>query len=85
MINNVTENQITKAKTFDCIDEKTGEKFSRVAEKKSLEVEPMVSNTEAAFSDKTIESFKKWMDEKGYLKTGCWCKHIEEFVNEHNS
>ena len=80
MISNSTENKITKAITFYCVDNKTGKTFSRIAEKEFLEFAPMISNTEIAFSDKTIESFKKWMAEKGYLKTDCWCKHIEEFV-----
>ena len=81
MITKVTENQISKAKTFECVDDKSGEVFSRVALKESLEVAPMISNTEAAFSDKTVEEFKKWLDKKGYSKTDCWCKHIQEFVN----
>lgn len=84
MISNLTENEITKAITFDCVDDKTGEIFSRIAEKESLEIAPVISNTESAFSDKTIESFKKWMSEKGYLKIDCWCKHIDEFVKDAN-
>jgi hypothetical protein len=81
MITKVTANEITKAKTFECKDDKTGEVFSRVALKESLEVEPMISNSEAAFSDKTIEKFKKWLNDKGYLKTDCWCHRIKEFVD----
>lgn len=85
MITKVTENAINKAKTFECIDDKSGETFSRVALKESLEVAPMISNSEAAFSDKTIEEFKKWMIEKKYLKTDCWCKHIKDFTKDANS
>ena len=28
-----------------------------------------------------IDKFKEGMRNKGYLKTDCWCKHIEEFKN----
>lgn len=39
------------------------------------------SNSETFFCDKCTEKFKTWMKEKDYLKTDCWCKHREEYVN----
>ena len=40
------------------------------------------SKTENNFSKDEIPLFKKWLKDKGYLKTDCWCKHIEEFKNK---
>lgn len=69
----------TGDKTFDLQCEKTGAFFTRVA-KKEDEFEPTLSNTETAFSDETVAKFKKWMTDKGYIKSDCWCKYIKEFV-----
>lgn len=85
MIKDINDNEVVKEKTFNCVDNKTGEDFSRVVSKDSLELYHTISNTEAAFSDKTIVAFREWMKKKGYNKSDCWCKHIQEFVNDANS
>jgi hypothetical protein len=80
MITSVFENQISKDKTYQLKDDKNGGTFARVVKKDCYGL----SNVEIAFSDKTIDEFKKWMVEKKYSKTDCWCKHIQEFTKDAN-
>jgi len=82
MITSVSENSVTKEKTFQCTDDKSGETFERIVKKEIPDMVVSLSNTEAAFSDKTIEEFKKWLSEKKYAARDCWCKHIAEFAKE---
>lgn len=44
--------------------------------------EKCVSNTEKVFCSSCTTNFIKWMKEKGYLRTDCWCSHIEEWKKE---
>jgi len=81
MIVGVIVDEKTGNKTFNLVCEKSGRQFMRIARKENAETEPMLSNTESAFSDEVILSFKEWMRDEGYLKTDCWCGHIKEFVN----
>ena len=39
----------------------------------------MGSNTERELCPECVKKFKTWMAKKGYLKTDCWCGHIDEF------
>jgi len=66
---------------FKLICEKSGKKFDRIKKIKPGKEKAEISNTEIAFCDEEIDKFKEGMRNKGYLKTDCWCKHIEEFKN----
>lgn len=70
-----------KTTKFKLTCEKSGKKFERIKKIKSGEKRAAISNTEIVFCDEEIAKFKEWMRDKGYLKTDCWCKHIEEFKN----
>ena len=82
MIKNITE--IDKRKYFTCECEKCTKSYEKVEREKRLE-EPSninyISNTEQTFCDDCVKKFKEWMKDKGYLKTDCWCNHIEEYKN----
>ena len=78
MIRESTKDTPTGRKVFHLQCEKTGKRFKRVERE---EFQFQLSNTEVALCDEAIEQFKAWMKNKGYLKTDCWCKHIQEFIN----
>jgi len=40
------------------------------------------SNTEKVFCPDCITKFIKWMSDKHYLATDCWCSHIKEYELE---
>lgn len=78
----ITETIALDSKTtkFKLTCEKSGKAFERI-KKIELDEEARLSNTETAFCDEEIAKFKNWMRDKGYLKTDCWCKHIEGWKN----
>lgn len=86
--------ETTVKKTFDTVCQKCDEQYQRevVIDDKELlndltltdqeKAKMSSSNTEVVFCDKCTEEFIEWMREKGYLKTDCWCSHIEEYKKE---
>jgi len=77
---------VKKAKkkiVFNGICSKCGGGVSR--EKMTIEmgdgIEEGFSTTEKSFCDKCDKKFIKWLKEKDYSKSDCWCQHIEEYVN----
>ena len=67
----ILSNEETK---FELKCEKSGKLFERIKKKDNK-----INNTEKTLCDEEIIKFKKWMNEKDYLKTDCWCKHLQEF------
>jgi len=61
--------------------EKSGKKFERLKKIRPGEKEAEISNTETALCDEEIAKFREWMRKESYLKTGCWCEHLEEYKN----
>lgn len=44
--------------------------------------EACISSTEKALCSVCAVEFIEWMGTKGYLKTDCWCGHIQEWMKE---
>jgi len=60
--------------SYDLKCEKSNKLFAIVKKEK-------IGNVEKTLCDEEVVKFKKWIEEKGYAKTDCWCKHLGEYIN----
>lgn len=63
---------------FKLLCEKSGKSFER-SKVKELTGIYSLGNAEKRLCDEEIVKFKKWMGDK--TKADCWCKHLDEFIN----
>lgn len=40
-----------------------------------------ISKIQETFCPPCEKKFEKWLTDKGYSESGCWCAHIQEYID----